>query len=104
VRYGEHPDMPLSGDNYFAGEVVVTMKNGDVHRHRQDHAVGRGIQNPMSDAELWSKYSDCAAAAISSDAVRASFDLLNDIESLDDIRVINDSLSPIEHAAKVQMV
>lgn len=98
VRYGEHPDMPLSGNNYFAGEVIVTLTDGEVYRHRQDHAVGRGIQNPMSDDELWGKYSDCAAAAVTTDAIKASFDLLNDIESLQDIRVINDSLTPHKQA------
>jgi len=99
VRYAEHPEMPLEGDNYFAGEVIVTMENGDILRHRQDHAVGRGIQNPMSDEELWGKYSDCAAAAISTESIKTSFDLLNRIESLEDIRVINETLIPADQSS-----
>ena len=70
------------------------MNDGTQYRHRQDHAVGRGIKNPMSEEELWEKYSDCAAVSVTRESAEKSFRLLSDIESLSDISIINDALEP----------
>ncbi len=89
ITLTEHPEMPADGENQFAAEVSVTTTDGVIRSHRQDHMVGRGKENPMSENELWAKYSDCARRSLPEDRVKGSFDLLSTLPALDDISVIN---------------
>lgn len=52
----------------YLGEVRVTMKDGRVFTDQASTNFGRGPLNPMSDAELGDKFTDCAAGLLKDDA------------------------------------
>lgn len=54
VSYVVDPANPYP--NRFTGHVRVTLKNGEVHEHRQDFFKG-GVDRPLSDADLRRKFS-----------------------------------------------
>jgi len=89
-----HPDMADDSPNQFGAEVRVTLNNGMVLSRKVDNLPGRGIHYPMTPAELWDKYSDCAQVSLPSACVKASFDRLLGLEKLRDIRELTALLRP----------
>ena len=67
----------------FAAEVTVTMQNGTTFSALNDVDMGRGLNNPMSDQELWEKFEDCAQRSLEDRAIRPLFERLNSLESAD---------------------
>ena len=53
VSYVVDPANPYP--NRFTGHIRVTLKDGSVHEHRQDHFRG-GADHPLSDVELEQKF------------------------------------------------
>ena len=75
----------------FAAEVAVTLADGRRLAHEVASEMGRGPNNPMSDAEMWRKFSDCAVRVLSPEQIRVAFDSL---ARLDSDRPIADILAP----------
>ena len=77
-----HPDMPADGVHQWGAEVVVHTKDGRRLASRVDdyerRGPGRGGQM-MSQAELWAKFSDCAARSLPRDAIAPLFEKLSDV-------------------------
>jgi 2-methylcitrate dehydratase PrpD len=81
-----HPDMPRDGADQWGAEVIVTTQDGRRLSRRINQMVGRGGDNPMSAAELWDKFADCAERGIPRENVAPLFDKLECIEETGDIR------------------
>lgn len=62
--------------NEFAAEVEVDLANGRTLTAHAASALGRGPRNPMSDAEMWRKFGDCAAKVLSPPQARLAYDAL----------------------------
>jgi len=95
-RVRVRPYVPGSDDpqGAMAAEIAVTLRDGRVVSRRVASVLGRGAASPMSDDEMWQKFSDCAAAVLSGDEARRAFDALGAIESCADVREIATMLSP----------
>jgi 2-methylcitrate dehydratase PrpD len=68
-------------------EVVVKLKDGTVLSHTVDSILGDPT-HPVSEETLFSKYRDCAAAALPSQEVEKSLDMAANLEKLDDIAAL----------------
>lgn len=80
-----HPDMADDAVDQFAAEVRVTLRDGRTLARRVDGLVGRGGDNPMSSAELWEKFSDCAKRALPKQDIMPLFERLESLEKVDDV-------------------
>jgi 2-methylcitrate dehydratase PrpD len=80
-----HPDMAEDAEKQWGAEVVVTLKDGRVVSRRVDHLVGRGGDRPMSDAELWDKFEDCAARALPREQVAPLYERLETLDKVQDM-------------------
>ena len=89
----EHPDMPDDSPEQFGAEVILTLKSGDKLSRRINSLIGRGADNPMSEQELWEKFSDCAQRALDQSRVKSLFALLQNLENVQDIRQITTLMS-----------
>ena len=69
----------------FAAEVTVTMRDDTSYSALNDVDMGRGLNNPMSDQELWGKLEDCAQRSLEDHAIRPLFDRLQSLESVDSL-------------------
>lgn len=87
-----HPDMAEDSPNQFGAEVRVTLNNGNVLSRKVENLPGRGVTYPMTQAELWDKYSDCAQVCLPSSRVKASFDALLRLDQLQDVRSLTELL------------
>jgi 2-methylcitrate dehydratase PrpD len=82
-----HPDMPADGEKQWGAEVIVTTTDGRRLSRRVDQLVGRGGDDPMSSAELFEKFEDCAArGGLPREAILPLFDRLERLESVADVR------------------
>jgi 2-methylcitrate dehydratase PrpD len=88
VKAGPHPDMGPDFQPLHAAEVVVTMKDGSKFSNYNAVDLGRGLSNPMSDAELWEKFEDCAQCSLAEDAIKPAFDSLQTLETAANIRAV----------------
>lgn len=67
-------------DNEMAADITVVTRNGQrIHTHAP-HALGRGGKDPMSDAEMWEKYRDCATRLLPKNQAAESFGALQGLE------------------------
>ncbi len=65
----------------FGAEVTVELADGRTLIGEAASALGRGPLNPMSDAEMWRKFSDCAAKVLVPAQMRAAYDALARLDS-----------------------
>lgn len=87
-------------DTRFTGQVPrkkhaylrVTTQSGDVVESYFDAPTGTP-PNPMSDEELHEKYRRCVAPYFPDDQTERSLELLDDLESVDDVSALVDSLT-----------
>ena len=60
----------------YLGRVRVVMKDGRVLEDTASTRFGRGPTNPMSDAELRDKFTDCAMPMLGEAQAGAAFDAI----------------------------
>lgn len=84
----EHPDMPDDSPEQFGAEVILTLKSGDKLSRRINSLIGRGADNPMSEQELWEKFSDCAQRSLDQSRVKSLFSSLQNLENVQDVSEI----------------
>ena len=77
----------------FAAEVGVRTRDGRDCVSRVVGALGRGPENPMSAAEMWTKFEDCAASVMPSRTARSAFDALSGLPEAPRIRAVTDILA-----------
>lgn len=87
----------------FACEVTVTLQDGRKLTGLAESALGRGPANPMSDQEMWEKFSDCAAAALPGHRIEVAFAALNRIETWASINEVTALLEgvPVSHSQTI---
>ena len=86
-----HPDMPED----WGTEVIVVTTDGQRFASRLDDYPGRGpAGDPMSHAELWTKFSDCAERSLPRPGLQAAFDRLMGIATLGTVHDLTALLRP----------
>ena len=67
-------------NNEMAADITVTTRSGNTLTSHAPHQLGRGGKDPMSDDEMWEKYSDCASRLLPQAQAKASFAALQNLE------------------------
>jgi len=94
VSAGAHPEMGPTSDNQFGAEVTLTLTDGRSLSSRIDNRVCRGPADPMSDDELWAKFTDCVGRVLPAERHRPLMDALMDLENAPDISALGELLTP----------
>jgi 2-methylcitrate dehydratase PrpD len=90
-----HPNMPED----WGTEVVVETTDGRRLVSRLDDYPSRGpAGDPMSHAELWTKFADCAERSLPRAGLSAVFDTLMGIASVSDVAEVTALLQPASDA------
>lgn len=76
-------------NNEMAADITVVTKDGRTLTTHAPHQLGRGGKDPMSDAEILEKYSDCAGRLLSNAQITASFEALQQLESCNNVADIS---------------
>ena len=66
-------------------QVTVRLKNGQTYSRDAEHAKG-GPEFPMTEAELKTKFMECACQAISASAAERTLESVQRLDTLQDIR------------------
>jgi 2-methylcitrate dehydratase PrpD len=93
-----HPDMADDAPEQWGAEVIVTLDGGRRVSRRVDNLVGRGGDNPMSRAELWEKFSDCAGRALPPEQIAPLFECLETLDGVEDVNRVT-SLAHVSRGA-----
>jgi len=91
-----HPDMADDGAEQWGAEVAVTLREGRRVSRRVDDLVGRGGDNPMSNEELWEKFSDCAARSLPREQIAPLFERLETLDTVADVNQVT-RLAEVSH-------
>ncbi|ETW92714.1 MAG: hypothetical protein ETSY1_42460 [Candidatus Entotheonella factor] len=83
MRTEPHPTMT---DKPWCAEVIVDTQDGQRLSEKTEYLMGRGRQNPMSEAEMWIKFEDCVSRVLPADQITRLFDELSRFETLTRIR------------------
>lgn len=84
----EYKKFPLS----LTQEVVVKLDNGAEFSYKVDMPKG-GLGNPMTDEELSAKFVDCARLLLPQAVINKIIEMVNNLESLDNISKLMDILT-----------
>ncbi|HEY9461336.1 MAG TPA: MmgE/PrpD family protein [Paralcaligenes sp.] len=93
-----HPDMADDADGQWGAEVIVALKDGRKLSRRVDNLVGRGGDNPMTRAELWRKFSNCAEKSLAGRQIEPLFEQLQQLDQIPDINQITGLMLGAERA------
>jgi 2-methylcitrate dehydratase PrpD len=85
IHAAPHPDMDASWADKYGGEMTVTTTDGRQFSDRIIHQLARGPENPVTDAELWTKFQDCTRTVLPSDRIEALFAELGRLEALESV-------------------
>ena len=86
-----HPDMPED----WGTEVIVETTDGQRYASRLDDYPSRGpAGDPMTHAELWTKFADCAERSLPRSTVSALYDTLINVAALPRVADLTALLSP----------
>ncbi len=88
VQVAAYDDRQFDPTNHFAGEVVVTTRDGRRLKARVDQPLGRTSANPLPHDRLRKKFELCAARVLGQGAIAAAGDAIERIETLADVREI----------------
>ena len=72
-------------NNEMAADITVLTRSGKTLTTHAPHQLGRGGKDPMSDAEMLEKYSDCAGRLLPEPRIKASFQALQRLEDCKDV-------------------
>jgi 2-methylcitrate dehydratase PrpD len=102
IHMQPHPTIDPNTPHIFATELVVHTKDGARIARYADKPDYRNLANPLSDAEMWEKFSDCAARTLPRDSIRRVYDLLMQLEGERNLEAINDLLAVDRVAAAAE--
>ncbi len=88
--------------NEFEADVTVLTHGGDQLEANAPHALGRGGGDPMTNDELWTKFSDCAGRSLGPVQVRAAFDALQQLTSCARVSDLMDLMLPLPVVAAAE--
>lgn len=85
---------PHSDDgNDYGASVEVRLTSGARVRAAVDAPLGRGPETPLPQEMLRTKFLDCASRALARPRAQRAFDLLGNLEHMEDIRVLTATLA-----------
>jgi 2-methylcitrate dehydratase PrpD len=87
-----HAHQPQGMFEHFQGEVIVTTIDGKRHSVRVDQPL-RGPTNSVPPDRLEPKFRDCAAKALAPNAIGRVYELLQSVETLNDVRRLTDVMA-----------
>jgi hypothetical protein len=90
--------MADDADGQWGAEVIVALKDGRKLSRRVDNLVGRGGDNPMTRAELWRKFSNCAEKSLAGRQIEPLFEQLQQLDQIPDINQITGLMLGAERA------
>ncbi len=94
-----HPDMPED----WGTEIIVETTDGARVASRLDDYPSRGpAGNPMTHAEPWTKFNDCAGRSLSGTDLPAVFDMLMGVATLPSVHRLTALLQPQPQALSRQ--
>jgi 2-methylcitrate dehydratase PrpD len=82
VRQPVDPAVHAKGDQ--PNTVTIRLTDGRSFSRTVAYAKG-DMRNPFSDAETWGKFTECTGAILSPVQARQAFDLLQKLETVDDV-------------------
>ena len=86
-----HPNMPED----WGTEVIVVTTDGQRFASRLDDYPSRGpAGDPMTHAELWTKFSDCGERSLPRAGLQTAFDTLMGIAALPNVHDLTVLLRP----------
>ena len=89
------PAIEAKGYDKMRSRVEVTLTDGRKLVREADERYRGGPDNPLSDAELQDKFSDCTHSILSDTARKAVIGAINGMEELDDVnRLIERAATP----------
>jgi 2-methylcitrate dehydratase PrpD len=91
LRPNSHIDPKVA--HIFSSELVIHTIDGKRIARYADEPNYRDLDNPLNDAELWEKFSDCARRGIPAEDVKSLFDLLMRLEAQPSLQAISDKLA-----------
>ena len=89
IKTGIHPDMSDPNHDGYDAEVLITMTDGRRLSHRSGGNVLRGPSYPMTEAEIFKKFSDCSARVLPKGNIKQLFSMLCGLEDLDSIAPVS---------------
>ncbi len=93
VRTILDPEIEARGYAKILSRVEVRLRDGRVLKKESGPYRG-GPDHPLTDAELQEKFGSCAELALPKAKISRAFDLLNRIETLQEIRPLMSILIP----------
>jgi len=87
-----HPAEYRKFPSSLAQEVVVKLNNGTEYSHKVNLPKGEPA-NPLTGEELLAKFIDCACLLLPQAVIERVLDMVNNLESLDDISKLIDILT-----------
>ncbi|MDI7258507.1 MAG: MmgE/PrpD family protein [Thermodesulfobacteriota bacterium] len=87
------PEIEAKGYAKILSRVEVRLKHGKTLKRESGPYKG-GPENPLSQAELYEKFTTCAELALLPHQISQALELLNGIEKLQDIRILIPALLP----------
>jgi 2-methylcitrate dehydratase PrpD len=100
ISIGVHPEMADPDHDGYGAEVILTTTDGRTLSHRVDDEVLRGPTFPMTKAELFEKFSDCAARALPKTQVSTLYEMLQSLDQLPDIKAISNFIDDADTASR----
>ena len=85
IRTAFDPQIEAKGWDKIRSRVEVVLNNSQKIIKEADERYRGGPENPLSDGELQSKFTDCAERLLDEDARRNIFRLIDGLEDLKDI-------------------
>lgn len=87
------PEIEAKGYAKILSRVEIRLRDGMLLKKESGPYKG-GPENPLTDAELYEKLSTCAELVLPRAKISKVYDLLNQLETLQDVRVLIPSLLP----------
>jgi len=75
----------FASENHFGGEVHVHLQDGSCIAAKVQEPLGRTSDNPLPKDRLKKKFELCTLGTISADAVEKSYQMIDRLESLEDV-------------------
>ena len=95
TKTSDDDPLPTATNGREPAETRITLKGGETLSKFLKHPKGT-LQNPLSDAEMWAKFSDCLSSVADVKRATAIRNMLESFEDINDIRDFTTLLTTVE--------
>jgi 2-methylcitrate dehydratase PrpD len=85
VHAAPYTTAQFPADNHFGAEVRVALRDGNVLSAKVDEPLGRTVETALPPERLKEKFENCAALALSPQAISRAHDMIQGFENLKDV-------------------